>query len=259
MHTYSAAAPYGAWLPYQGSSAAILVVILVAAAAAFALAGTRLRHPVAVRRPGAAVGGFLIALWLLAIATFGIAVKTYGVQLKEVHLLFKTPRAQVGTVVWAALTFCIILFLTRKRGLKVALGSAFIGTAAAPMLFEFPFDLIVMPHIFPSVPPDPWLYRALYFLPLIMIEFTTVALLALSPAMRITRYASFALAGMFAVFAVWAAYGFSFPAEPLPRLLNAAAKLLCFVAGILLFVGREPETGQDASLHVGSIKSQRLP
>ena len=44
----------------------------------------------------------------------------------------------------AVVTFCVVLYLTRRWGWKVALASAVIGTAAAPMFFEFPFDLIVM-------------------------------------------------------------------------------------------------------------------
>jgi hypothetical protein len=38
----------------------------------------------------------------------------------------------------------VILYLTRRWGWKVALASAVIGTAAAPMIFELPFDLIVI-------------------------------------------------------------------------------------------------------------------
>ena len=45
------------------------------------------------------------------------------------------------------------------------------------------------------------------------------------------------------VFAVWAVFGFAFPAEPLP--LNVIAKLLCFVATIMLFAG--PEDGATPS------------
>jgi hypothetical protein len=40
------------------------------------------------------------------------------------------------------------------------------------------------------------------------------------------------------VFAIWAAFGFAFPAEPLPLALNVIAKILCFVAAIMLFVWR---------------------
>jgi hypothetical protein len=46
---------------------------------------------------------------------------------------------------------------------------------------------------------------------------------------------------MFAVFAVWAAFGFAFPTEPLPLALNVVAKILSFVAAIMLFVWRPDE------------------
>ena len=39
----------------------------------------------------------------------------------------------------------------------------------------------------------------------------------------------------FVVFAVWAVFGFAFPAEPLPLALNVISKILCFVAAIMLF------------------------
>jgi hypothetical protein len=43
----------------------------------------------------------------------------------------------------------------------------------------------------------------------------------LEMTMRVTACASYAVAGMFVVFAVWAAFGFAFPSEPLPLALNA--------------------------------------
>ena len=46
------------------------------------------------------------------------------------------------------------------------------------------------------------------------------------------------VAGMLVVFAVWAVFGFAFPAEPLPLALNVISKILCFVAAIMLFVWR---------------------
>jgi hypothetical protein len=46
---------------------------------------------------------------------------------------------------------------------------------------------------------------------------------------------------MFVVFAVWAAFGFAFPAKPLPLALNVISKILCFVATIMLFVWSEDE------------------
>jgi len=106
------------------------------------------------------------------------------------------------------------------------------------MIFEFPFDLIIMTRTNPPIPTHPMLYRLLYFLPLFLSELSTVSLLTLLPSMRVTAYASYAVAGMFAVFAIWAAFGFAFPSEPLPLALNVISKILCFVAAIMLFVWR---------------------
>ena len=79
------------------------------------------------------------------------------------------------------------------------------------------------------------------FLPawLFLAEFSTLSLLMLLPSLRVTAYASYAVAGMFVVFAVWAAFGFAFPAEPLPLVLNIVSKILCFVAAVMLFVWRD--------------------
>jgi Na+/proline symporter len=85
------------------------------------------------------------------------------------------------------------------------------------------------------------LYRQLFFLPLFLVEFSTVLLLTLLPSMRVTARAAYAAAGMFVVFAVWAAFGFAFPAEPLPLALNVISKILCFVAAIMLFAWRTDE------------------
>ena len=46
---------------------------------------------------------------------------------------------------------------------------------------------------------------------------------------------------MFVVFAVWAVFGFAFPAEALPLALNVISKIFCFVAAIMLFAWRADE------------------
>jgi hypothetical protein len=189
-------------------------------------------------RPGGAAAGFMIAIWLLAIYTCVIAVVVYGLRVKEAYPDFVAARVRVGTFVDAPVTFCVILYLTRRWGWKVALASAIVGTAAAPMIFEFPFDLIVMTRTNPPLPEHPMLYRQLFFLPLFLVEFSTLLLLALLPSMRVTAYASYAVAGMFVVFAVWAVFGFAFPAEPVPLALNVISKILCFIAAIMLFAWR---------------------
>ena len=47
--------------------------------------------------------------------------------------------------------------------------------------------------------------------------------------------------GIYVVFAVWAVFGFAFPAEPLPLALNVISKILCFVAAIMLFASQADE------------------
>jgi hypothetical protein len=239
---------YGGWISYGGTDAIVLVVILIALATVFAFVGARLQSPIALRRPGQTVSGFMIAIWALAICTFLVSIRAYAIQLKEFDLLVTPPRVQVGTLPDAAVAFLIILFLTRGYGWRGAFASAFVGTAAAPMFFELPFDLIVMGRTYPAIPPDPMLYRALFFLPLFILELSTISLLTLLPSMRITRHALYALAGMFAVFAIWAAFGFGIPTELLPRTLNIISKMLCFVAAIMLFVWRDPETPMSGTL-----------
>ncbi len=224
------------WVSYGGGEAILLAIALFVVASGFAYAGKRLRAPLAVTRPGGTAAGFMIAIWLLAIYNVGVATVVYGLQVKQAYPGFVAPRVRVGTFVDASVTFFVILFLTRRWGWKVALASALIGTAAAPMLFEFPFDLIVMTRTNPPIPTHPMLYRQLFFLPLFLVEFSTVSLLTLLPSMRVTAYASYAVAGMFVVFGVWAAFGFAFPAEPLPLALNVISKIMCFVAAIMLFV-----------------------
>jgi hypothetical protein len=238
-----AAPPHGSahWISYGGGEAILLTVVLIVVAGGFAYAGKRLRTPLKVARPGGVVAGFMIAVWLLAIYNMLVATFVYGLQVKEAYPSFVAARVRVGTFIDAPVTFFVILYITRRWGWKIALASAVIGTAAAPMIFELPFDLVVMTRTNPPLPTYPMLYRQLFFLPLFLVEFSTISLLTLLPSMRVTAYACYAVAGMFAVFAVWAAFGFAFPAEPLPLALNVISKILCFVAAIMLFVWRTDE------------------
>src|SRR5579862_5194121 len=229
------------WVSYSGGEGIFLAVVLLAVAGGFAYAGRRLRTPLAVTRPGPAVAGFMIAIWVLALYTVIVATHVYGLQVRQAYPDFAAARVRVGTFVDAPITFFIILYLTRRWGWKIALASAVLGTAAAPMIFEFPFDLIVMTRTNPPLPDHPMLYRQLFFLPLFLAEFSTVSLLTLLPSMRVTAHAAYSAAAMLAVFAVWASLGFAFPSEPLPLALNVISKILCFVAAIMLFVWRADE------------------
>ena len=110
-----------------------------------------------------------------------------------------------------------------------------IGALAAPWIFELPFDLIVVTRTYP-VPPDPAGYRALFFVPLIAIALSTLALLTLSPMVRLSRAAFWSFALMLAVFAVWALAGFGYPSAPIPITLNVVSKILAFVTVLTLFL-----------------------
>lgn len=103
------------------------------------------------------------------------------------------------------------------------------------MIFEFPFDLIVMTRVYPGIPPDPALYRVLLFAPLFLIEFLALSLLSLLPTVRLTRPAwCFAL--MLAEFAAWALTGFGFPATAASYAFNAVSKVIAFGTALALFI-----------------------
>ena len=102
------------------------------------------------------------------------------------------------------------------------------------MIFELPFDLIVMGRTHPPVPAVQ--FTLLFFLPLFLWEFSSFALLTLSPLMKLSKYTLFSVAAMLYVFAVWALFGFPYPSRPIPFALNVISKILAFAAAITLFL-----------------------
>lgn len=228
---------YGIWRPYEGTDALRLALALLVIACVIAYLGVRLRHPIGASRPGKALGTLLVLMWFLSLATFAIAVGAYGTALVlQAGPDVKSAPSPIApfTFTFALIAFIIITLLSRRHGLKVALGSGIVGAIAAPMLFELPFDIIIgwrTPH-----PAPEWLYALLFFLPLFLWELSSFSLLTLSPVVRVSRYTLFSLAAVFFVFAVWALAGFSFPGSPEPMTLNVTSKFLCFVAAVTLFL-----------------------
>jgi hypothetical protein len=220
-----------------------LAALLLAITAAFAYLGVRRRVPIAPVSPGKTVTMFLMLIWVVSLVAFVVDSITYGFVLQQANLVavYKsytapnpvTPLTETGAVV----TFIIILVLTRKHGIKVALLSAFVGAVAAPMIFELPFDLIVLNRIYPPIPPAPLLFRLLFFLPLFLVELSTMSFLTFSPLTRLSKYTFFSLATFFFVFAVWAAFGFSYPSDLLDTAFNDISKVLCFAVAITFFLG----------------------
>jgi hypothetical protein len=107
---------------------------------------------------------------------------------------------------------------------------------AAAAIFELPFDLIIWTRIYPPVPPDPALYRAMFFVPLVLVELTTLSLLTMTPMVKLSRTTVFCLALMLLVFAVWALAGFGYPSAPVPLAMNVVSKILAFVTALSLFL-----------------------
>lgn len=169
--------------------------------------------------------GFLLVIWILGLMAVVVGVLVIVAQVQQVpveHPQLTDPITPVTGL--AALVLFMILMVTSSYTGWTQLLTAVIGAVAAPMVFELPFDLIVMTRTYPPVPPHPALYRAVFFVPLLLVEVTTLALLTWPPAFRVTRAALVLLASMFAVFAGWMLLtGFAYPAAPLPIAANVAS------------------------------------
>ena len=123
------------------------------------------------------------------------------------------------------------------------------------MIFELPFDPFVIARA-RGLPPDPALYRALIYVPLLLTEITTLLLLLrLSPMVRLTRATFFCFALMLGVWAVWALSGFGYPSSPVPLALNIASKIVAFVTALTLFMPQRPAPGQAPQKIIGAARS----
>jgi len=238
------------WLSYAGTSRIGLAIVLVAVAAVIVYAGTRLRRPVLPPKPSPPVKVIIVAGLGLAIAAFLVCFTEYVDGLRRHNLLRVLPKdpspiAPV-TAVSAIAIFVAIYFLTRSQEPPVRVASGLIGAMVAPMIFEFPFDLIVMTRVYPPIPPDPSLYRVMFFAPLFLIEFLTLSLLSLVPTARLTRPTFVCFALMLLVFAAWALAGFEFPATAGSYAFNAVSKIIAFATALTLFIpSPKPSTARD--------------
>jgi hypothetical protein len=226
------------WIPYSGVQAFILAAVLLIIAGVLIYLGTRLRHSIAPRKPGLGLSALLVAIWILSLATLAVSIGTYIRILCQQYGPFAAAPNPISpvTTLSGVITFIVIAILTWRYGLSVALGSAIVGTIAGPMIFELPFDLIVIARVLPRPPAPTVQLTLLYFLPLFLWELASYALLTLSPATILSQETLYALAAMFLVFGVWAAAGFSYPSSPLPIALNAVSKILSFGVAITLFI-----------------------
>jgi hypothetical protein len=230
------------WSPYVGSGSIILAVVLLIVTAVLMYFAFRLQHPKEVKRPGTFLGVVIVVLWLLSVTTLLVAESIYVLALYQQRGPITVPKDYIFpvTMTCALVSFFVIAYLARRSGFWGAVVSAIVGTITAPLIFELPFDLIVM---WRSHPPTPGtLFTLLAFLPLFLIEISSFALLAFSPAIKLSRATLFLLAGMFFVFAVWAAFGFAYPATAFPIAMNVISKILAFATAVSLFLPLEKAT-----------------
>jgi hypothetical protein len=227
------------WVSYGGSAKIVLAGVLLAAAAGVVYAAIRLPLPARPAKPGEKTATFMFVTWGFAIAAFAGCATAYVKAARREHVFHAPPVDPITPVTLSCVgvLFVVILLVSaRSLGWGNALGSAVIGALAAPMIFEFPFDLIVMARTSPPIPPHPALYRALFFAPLLLIEVLTLALLMVSPAVRLSKAALISFALMLAVFAAWGLFGFAYPSAPVPFTLNVVSKILAFVVTLSLFL-----------------------
>jgi hypothetical protein len=232
----------GNWSPYAGSSSLILAVVLFIVTGILIFLAMRVARPISVKRPGKVIGIAIVVIWILSVATFLVAIIVYALALqKQVgHITSVVDPITPITDTSALVSFVfigVLAYFANRSGFWAAIGAAIVGTIAAPMIFELPFDLIVMWHTYPPAPAA--LFTPLFFFPLFLVEISSFAMLMLSPVMKLSRYSLFLLAGMFLIFAIWALFGFAYPLAPLPFAMNVIGKILAFATAVSLFLPAE--------------------
>ena len=247
----------GTWVSYSGSARLVLAIILLAAAGGLVYAGIRLRRPVRLPRPGTTLSVFMLAAWGLAGVAFLSCLAANAAQARREHIAKVPPADPIALWTFtAAILLILAVYIATPYGRWARVWSAAIAAMAAAAIFELPFDLIIWTRIYPPVPPDPALYRAMFFAPLVLVELTTLSLLTMTPMVKLSRTVFFWLALMLLVFAVWALAGFGYPSAPVPYAMNVVSKILAFVTALSLFFpewfawwrrGRREVGGQEAS------------
>ena len=247
---------YDRWVSYVGDARIWLAVGLLAAAGGVVLAGIWLPLPIRFTRPGLAGRAAMIAAWVASIAALLVCSAIYLRQ--EIHdvqaagLSVTAPRLTILPVTLTAAAVLFVIIISRRSpDLRTRLASAAIGAIAAPMIFELPFDPFVIARV-RGLPPDPALYRALIYVPLLLTEITTLLLLRLSPMVQLTRATFFCFALMLGVWAAWALAGFGYPSSPVPIALNIASKIVAFVTALTLFLPQRSAAGQEPPADAGA-------
>ena len=238
---------YATWASYGGDARIWLALGLLAAAGAAVLSGVRLPLPVQFTQPGPAGRAAMIVAWATSTAALLVCGTIYFRQAThDIRASGMSAPALRLTILPVTLTAAAVLFVIiwrRSPDPRTGLASAAIGAIAAPMIFELPFDPLVIFRIHLVLPHPPPVLTLMYP-PILLTEITTLLLLRLSPMVRLTRATFFSFALMLGVWAAWALAGFGYPSAPLPIALNIASKILAFVAAFTLFLPPQPAPGR---------------
>jgi hypothetical protein len=243
---------FATWDSYGGDARIWLALGLLAAAGTAVVIGVRLSLPVRFTPPGPAGRVALILAWTFSIAAllacFAIYLQQLIHDIQASGVRVTPPRLTILPVTLTAVAVLFVIIISRRfPDFRTRMYSAAIGAIAAPMIFELPFDPIVIPRVHVAVPGTPPWLTPLIYVPWLLVEITTLLLLWLSPMVRLTRATFFSLGLMLGVWAAWALAGFGYPSAPLPITLNIASKILAFVAACTLFVPQQPVPGQAPS------------
>jgi hypothetical protein len=229
---------YGTWVSYSGNARLNLAIILLVCAGGVVCAGIRLRRPVRLPRPGSTLIASMLAGWGLAAVAFLACLGANAAQERHEHIAKAPPADPIAlwTLTSAVALVVVVCIAASPHTWRVRVRSAVIAAMAAAAIFELPFDLVIWTRIYPPIPPDPALYRAMFFVPLVLVELTTLSLLTMTPMVKLSRTTFFCLALMLLVFAVWALAGFGYPSAPVPLAMNVVSKILAFVTALSLFM-----------------------
>ena len=229
------------WSPYGGGGAIILTVVLLIVTGALVFFALRLRHPIAFKRPGKYLIFAIVMGWLIGVVAVLVTSGNYVLALyrhEGGHLISPPDYITPVTYTLLVLSFFGIAYLARRIGFWGTVGSAIVGTIAAPIIFEIPFDLIILWRVSPPPPPGVQLI-VFFFTSFILFQILSLLMLTFTPVVRVSRLTLFLLAGMFLIFAVWAVFGYAPPETPLPVALNIVSKMLAFATAVSLFLPEE--------------------
>ena len=231
---------YIAWTDYSGHARIWLAAGLLTAAAGVAGAGIELPVPIRWPPPGPRARALVIGAWVASLLALLVCSSVYLAHLidemQAAGLNVTKPRETILPVTLAADAALLVVLVAygssdpRRRPTDVV-----IAVLAAPMIFELPFDPLIIVRPTLATLPGLAAYRLAVYAPLLLTEVTTLLLLWLCPVVRLTRATFFGLASMLGVWALWALAGFGYPSTALPIAWNIVSKLLAFATALTLF------------------------